>query len=355
MATSLYGTVKKVGSSQFTFDRIYSNRVSMELNAASDGVYHGRYILITYGDRYGKDVTVSSNDLINNNTSIITKPLNINSSWLQNYNIDINKYHNIYHNTVWQKIFEGDTAKYIMVAELNARAPGLTIKTQNTYSFDLKADSNSNITYYTKPKGSNTITIHDGSTGDGHASKKTFAYPLPKWNETESNDLIYQLEMSMPLQLNVANQPEYFSAGLNSSVHSSNSTPNNLNVDNNYIRWEHILQSANSAHVIGADFNFHMPAIGQIISDVYDALYGLPSDATGTRPTNSTAQTTAIGQTGNVGIIGVLARLRLSGSTYYFHGNWTAASASDFGYIENKPTLITNITRNSTTYTWSYS
>jgi hypothetical protein len=30
MATSLYGTVKKIGSSQFTFDRIYSTRSEME-------------------------------------------------------------------------------------------------------------------------------------------------------------------------------------------------------------------------------------------------------------------------------------------------------------------------------------
>ena len=34
---------------QFTFDRIYSNRYEMDLNCLNDGVYIGRYVLIDYG------------------------------------------------------------------------------------------------------------------------------------------------------------------------------------------------------------------------------------------------------------------------------------------------------------------
>jgi hypothetical protein len=59
MATSLYGTVKKIGSSQFTFDKIYTSRSAMEEALTTldnngkiigDGVYHSRYVLVSYGN-----------------------------------------------------------------------------------------------------------------------------------------------------------------------------------------------------------------------------------------------------------------------------------------------------------------
>ena len=52
---SLYGNVKKVGSASFQFDRKYANRWQMEQNAQTDGVYAGRYVLVEYGYRFGKN------------------------------------------------------------------------------------------------------------------------------------------------------------------------------------------------------------------------------------------------------------------------------------------------------------
>ena len=54
---SLYGNIRKVGAASFQFDRKYSNRKAMDENAATDGVYAGRYVLVEYGCRFGKDDT----------------------------------------------------------------------------------------------------------------------------------------------------------------------------------------------------------------------------------------------------------------------------------------------------------
>ena len=370
MATSLYGTVKKIGSSQFTFDRIYSTRSEMEAQMQQDGVYHGRYVLISYGEHYTtnnvNDATITIN--LNNQTS--EWRANINSDWIANYNADLQAYHNVYDKTVWQKIFDGTTAKYIMVASLNARAPGLTIN-EDYYSFNLNTDNNSNYIYYTKIDGNNVVTIHDGAEGINHAPKVSANYPIPRWHETLSNDLIYHLDMPMPLHINLAKEPEYFQEG---ATHPKVRYEYDLSKDaNNYIRWEHILKNNNSNETIGADFNFNVPAIGQAISDAYDALYGIPllkdenenlildengnpQATTGTRPFISEAEDNngyvnlkqetidALAQTDYVGLLYILDHigLRASDGHYLLSSDWSVP-VHEFGHIDNKPEIINNI------------
>ena len=54
---SLYGNIKKIGSASFQFDRKYNTRYAMDNSAEFDGVYAGRYVLVEYGYRFGKDGT----------------------------------------------------------------------------------------------------------------------------------------------------------------------------------------------------------------------------------------------------------------------------------------------------------
>jgi hypothetical protein len=49
---SLYGNIKKIETSAFQFDRVYSTRAEMDDSASSDGVYAGRYVLVEYGERF---------------------------------------------------------------------------------------------------------------------------------------------------------------------------------------------------------------------------------------------------------------------------------------------------------------
>ena len=46
---SFYGNISNEGKTNLTFDRIYPNRLTMEKNRHTDGVYIGRYVLIDYG------------------------------------------------------------------------------------------------------------------------------------------------------------------------------------------------------------------------------------------------------------------------------------------------------------------
>ena len=43
-----YGNIKNTSRTQFTFDRIYANRVEMDNMASLDGIYAGRFVLIEY-------------------------------------------------------------------------------------------------------------------------------------------------------------------------------------------------------------------------------------------------------------------------------------------------------------------
>ena len=45
---SFYGNIKNTSRTQFSFDKVYPNRQQMDFNAAKDGIYAGRFVLIEY-------------------------------------------------------------------------------------------------------------------------------------------------------------------------------------------------------------------------------------------------------------------------------------------------------------------
>lgn len=143
---SLYGNVKKIGSASFQFDRKYPNRVEMDANAERDGVYAGRYVLVEYGYRFGKDdediTSVNTGTAISEfpdgykliNTedgAVRVEGVQENQAFKTNAETDLRAYGAVYDSTVWQKIYVSGKDKYVMVAELNALAPKLDI-TQDT-------------------------------------------------------------------------------------------------------------------------------------------------------------------------------------------------------------------------------
>ena len=50
-----YGNISNVNKTNMTFDKIYSNRKSMDESCALDGVYTGRYVLVEYEQYYPLD------------------------------------------------------------------------------------------------------------------------------------------------------------------------------------------------------------------------------------------------------------------------------------------------------------
>ena len=53
-----YGNISNVGRTNMVFDRIYSSRQAMDANAAKDGVYAGRYVLVEYDQDNKKDTHI---------------------------------------------------------------------------------------------------------------------------------------------------------------------------------------------------------------------------------------------------------------------------------------------------------
>lgn len=53
---SFYGNIKNTARTQFHFDRIYPNRESMDRNAAVDGIFVGRFVLVEYEQDISADI-----------------------------------------------------------------------------------------------------------------------------------------------------------------------------------------------------------------------------------------------------------------------------------------------------------
>lgn len=178
MEKQIYGNITNTARTQFQFDRIYPNKREMNECKDSDGVYHGRYVLIEYGEdparnatrlteRNGKffyydfptvqvipygtleePATIAPGRLcytVKNNTYIFyetynnkvqpfkevyrynynpaTESINYNTNW----SIDKDKYGRGYDSTVWQKVYINNKEEYIMVAELNTVVPNFTM------------------------------------------------------------------------------------------------------------------------------------------------------------------------------------------------------------------------------------
>lgn len=54
-----YGNISNLGKTNMTFDKIYSNRLFMDSQADSDGVYLGRYALVEYSQTHFEDTFIS--------------------------------------------------------------------------------------------------------------------------------------------------------------------------------------------------------------------------------------------------------------------------------------------------------
>ena len=53
-----YGNITNVNKTQFSFDKIYSNRKAMDSalsNGNTDGIYIGRYVLVEYSKDLSED------------------------------------------------------------------------------------------------------------------------------------------------------------------------------------------------------------------------------------------------------------------------------------------------------------
>jgi len=117
---SIYGKVARVPSSPFLFDKIYSSRAEMEEACPNDGVYVGRYVLVSYGIRYDEaeseenpktEVDNSTIDSVDGTKLILDrreKTVQIykeKEEYAANREKDENQYGGFYDKTVWMKTY----------------------------------------------------------------------------------------------------------------------------------------------------------------------------------------------------------------------------------------------------------
>lgn len=59
---AFYGNITNTSQTTFQFDRIYSNRLEMEVNCPNDGIFVGRYVLVEYDDEAAFPVVYKINN-----------------------------------------------------------------------------------------------------------------------------------------------------------------------------------------------------------------------------------------------------------------------------------------------------
>lgn len=286
---SLYGNVRRIGSQQFQFDRIYPSRVAMdEANSTrSDGVHVGRYVLIEYGQRYDSEKDENGNivQTYRNEFDPATGTLNKvpYPKWIerdefkQRRTDDFNAYGMNYDSTVWQKIYSNNTEKYIMIAELNAILPKLDINVEGSLIYSEANEENP------------ADEVYDAF--NNQVDNVNVEINKPYFDHIQDTEMAYLLHFPQPIQLNVdAESIDYNAAGFNVFYDS----PKDPTLS--YIRWitddfygynydanGHVTENTGdivypktdlTALLNSRTLRMHIPAFGNAISDLYDMLYG---------------------------------------------------------------------------------
>lgn len=323
-----YGNISNVNKTNMTFDKIYSNRKSMDESCALDGVYAGRYVLVEYEQYYpldtlpiiyklnsGKEEKFSTTytqfsplDIQENviyrcvilteweNEVIPEEELllqyysntfyrgardengvlsleNVSSeiseeNYVGNFNIDRIEYNTSrgYDSTVWMKQYDNNgIPRYVNIAELNSVVP----------TFDVSVDAPTVIP--------NSPHFDEDSTNiyyNLHVQPQ-WGFRIKEQSDTKSDALTthYYLDDDGNKKSKIVNADIYFNAaGFDPSI------PKKVNGDN-YIKITAEGQSGQkyNTHIKGQaptkqndtqELSIQLPAIGNMMSDAWDIIHG---------------------------------------------------------------------------------
>ena len=357
---SFYGNIKRVDSSPYVFDRIYPNRKAMEDAAAKaegDGIYIGRYVLVKYTCQYknpndSNSYAIESIEKYTSTDSGATKEYS--QGYQQNINTDTSIYNDTFDGTVWQKIYTNiineDSSittkeKYIMIAELNAAIPKIDLSTINAK-------------YLENGEEKWHIPAVDllASTEESY----NFVMPEPLKLAVDSNlnygkELIESPAIRKVLIKNDNEEIQVIDTSTGAAAHK-NEIINGLEAQYNTIDWENIFLENSNTEIDGKVLKMQMYGIGQLISNIYDLLYGIPDSEVGTRPFYTGKDISEILNNYDKGLIGILTsissemkgdpsqdtygRTLQSGQYYYLISKWGDAQENPDSFIENVPKVV---------------
>lgn len=373
---SFYGNIKRVDSSPFIFDKIYQNRAAMDEECTSDGVYIGRYVLVKYTydrtqqgeNQYFSKYVELPQSVSNNEETNIEKT--IDSRYEANTTADIERYGQTYDNTVWQKIYSVGVEKYIMIAELNAATPRISLDIINPKYLDEnieeqwheaevnEAASSEDLYIFKMP---DVLKLEVGNvTEDFYGIKlmnPSWRTELSEYNASDAGEDVKYIDTLGPADYDPDIQSTWNYTGQNVISHSEA-----MDENHNFMRWTNLKPNGTPALEAGDKIAFKkldtkLYAFGQMISDMYDILYGKPSNGTGPRPffVDDQGMEHLLEQY-DKGLVGILASIASEnrgdasqdiygnalppGMSYYFTTKWADAAESPDSFIENIPRVV---------------
>lgn len=333
-----YGNISNTSKTTFTFDRIYNNRLQMDNNCASDGVFLGRYVLVEYGlpasqyiigyldnngnmyddptDRSdshiilcekGKMVKVNRNRywyLYTGDTKSdgspywryltrITNDRVDDEQYNKNYQIDYPVYGRGYDSTVWIKQYVNNQETYIQIAELNTVVPNFSIYPllpQDPYV----AVDNATIVYqpgkyyyYDEADSHYKLDNNDIKTEGRVYYLESELGPAITADQSSTN-LLYKLRVPTNFQLDLDDNNIYYNKeGFSKTKRSYDGiTKNSINykLSQSGYRFYYNVEQDN---VVGEPIEdgydrkslvVKLPALGNAVCETYDLLYGQNRD-----------------------------------------------------------------------------
>lgn len=329
-----YGNITNTSKTTFTFDRIYNNRLQMDNNCASDGVFLGRYVLVEYGlpasqyiigyldnngnmyddlaDRSdshiilcekGKMVKVNRNRywyLYTGDTKSdgspywryltrITNDRVDDEQYNKNYQIDYPVYGRGYDSTVWIKQYVNNQETYIQIAELNTVVPNFSIYPllpQDPYV----AVDNANIVYqpgkyyyYDETDSHYKLDNNTTKTEGRIYYLESELGPAITADQTSTN-LLYKLRVPTNFQLDLDDNNIYYNKeGFSKTKRSyDGNTENSINYKLSQSGYK-FYYNVEQDNVVGEPIEdgydrkslvVKLPALGNAVCETYDLLYG---------------------------------------------------------------------------------
>lgn len=329
-----YGNITNTSKTTFTFDRIYNNRLQMDNNCASDGVFLGRYVLVEYGlpasqyiigyldnngnmyddpaDRSdshiilcekGKMVKVNRNRywyLYTGDTKSdgspywryltrITNDRVDDEQYNKNYQIDYPVYGRGYDSTVWIKQYVNNQETYIQIAELNTVVPNFSIYPllpQDPYI----AVNNANIVYqpgkyyYYDENDSHYKLDNNATKTEGRIYYLESELGPAITADQSSTNLLYKLRVPTNFQLDLDDNNIYYNKeGFNKTKRSyDGNTENSINYKLSQSGYK-FYYNVEQDNVVGEPIEdgydrkslvVKLPALGNAVCETYDLLYG---------------------------------------------------------------------------------
>ena len=253
---SFYGRINRADRVSFVTDKIYPNRMTMDRDSATDGIYIGRYVLVEYSQGEGQDIY----DI--------------------NYNIDREVYGASmgrgYDSTVWQKVYADGKEKYVMVAELNSVVPTMSIVVDApTLSplpphFDIESNTASYKLHLQPSWGFKVKEAESKDKSDTEIIYDTVTYVDGAEVFTEVNDVKYDASIFFNKK---AFSPE---TRYNTIANQDNRelADNKIEMTLSSSGYPYNDNHSNPSNLDTYELSIMLPALGEVMSDAWDIIYG---------------------------------------------------------------------------------